>query len=150
EKSFNVTVAAAPVTTSPRATTTTAGPGPGPTTAGPTSTTATTVAGAPVVAGATTSTKVATTTTTAVETTEAPPAPVTTTATTVRPAGRDTPLVLTETPPKRSSGPPVWVGAVVGISGGLGLLFSARPWRRRGGPPNAGEPLEDETRQLVR
>lgn len=147
EKSVTVNVAAAEPTTTARATTTTVGGGPGTTVVGATSTSVTTVAGAPAPVGATTSTKVSTTTTTAVPTTEAVVAATvaTTPPTTARPPGRDTPLVLTETPSKRSSGPPVWVGAVVGISGGLGLLFSARPWHRRtDGPPDAADPVEQD------
>lgn len=142
EKSVGVNVAAAPaVTTTLRATTTTvAGPGP---TVVATSTPGTSVVALPVQAGGSTSTRVSTTVTTAPPTTETPAAAATTTTVATRPAGRDTPLVLTETPPKSSSGPPVWVGAVVGISGGLGLLFSARPWRRRTGLADADAAAAD-------
>ena len=148
EKSITVNVAAAPPTT--RATTTTAGSA-GPPVLGATSTSVNTPAGGPVPAGATTSTRVSTSTTTPTSTTEATvPPTVAATTTVARPTGRDTPLVLTETPPKGSSGPPVWVGAVVGISGGLGLLFSARPWRRRRGVPDAADaPLEEDAGELV-
>jgi hypothetical protein len=63
----------------------------------------------------------------------------------VRPrSGPDAPLVLTETPAKHSSGPPLWVGAVVGISGGLGLLFSAASWRRRSHSPLRAEPVDPD------
>lgn len=149
ERTINVNVAAPVVpTTVPPATTTTVG-GPGTTVVGATSTSVTTASGLPGQAGATTSTRAPTTVTTTPATTVAP-APAATT-TTARP-GRDTPLVLTETPPKRSSGPPVWVGAVVGISGGLGLLFSARPWRRRTGLPGdrgTGDLTETAEQDLI-
>lgn len=67
----------------------------------------------------------------------------------VRPsAGRsDAPLVLTEADDDGSSGPPLWVGAVVGVSGGLGLLFSASSSRRR--TRQAGQPVEPVDPDLV-
>ncbi len=153
ERSIAVNVAAPATTTTTARSTTTTGGGAGP---------GTTVAGAGAGAGVTT-TSVATTTSTstrvstteaAAPTTEAPPPATTTTAAPRRSAGRGTPLVLTETPPQSSSGPPVWVGAVVGVSGGLGLLVAARPWRRRGGRGglgggSVGAPVED-AEQLVR
>lgn len=157
ERSINVNVAApGATTTAPRATTTTsaAGGGTPPTTVAGATSTSVAAGAAGAQAAATTSTKVSTTTTTAAPTT-------TEVATTVAPpttlaSGRQAPLVLTETPTKSKSGAPVWVGAVVGISGGLGLLFSARPWRRRGGPGSPGgdggglADVEEPTQQLVR
>ena len=140
ERSITVNVTAPATTSSTARVTTTTVAGPSTTSVGVTTTSVTTQAGGgPVAAGATTSTRVTTTSTSTPPTTEAPApvAPTTTAGTTPR-SGRDTPLVLTETPPRSSSGPPVWVGAVVGISGGLGLLFSARPWRRRSGVGGRG------------
>jgi hypothetical protein len=58
------------------------------------------------------------------------------------------PVVLTESPPPHSPRPPLWVGAAVGISGGLGLAFSAVSWRRRsgaGGPAGGGAAGADDT-----
>jgi hypothetical protein len=63
----------------------------------------------------------------------------------VRPkTGSDAPLVLTESPDSGSPRPPLWVGAVVGISGGLGLLFSASSSRRRGRLPEPAEPVDPD------
>lgn len=63
------------------------------------------------------------------------------------PGRSDGPLVLTEADDDGSSGPPLWVGAVVGVSGGLGLLFSAASSRRR--TRQAGQPVEPVDPDLV-
>lgn len=64
----------------------------------------------------------------------------------VRP-GRNTDgsIVLSDSPDEGSSRPPLWVGAVVGVSGAVGLLFSATTWRRRHQP----QPLEPVDPDLV-
>ena len=63
----------------------------------------------------------------------------------VRPrAGPDAPLFLTETPANHSPRPPLWVGAAVGVSGGLGLAFSAVSWRRRVRVPELAEPVDPD------
>jgi hypothetical protein len=64
----------------------------------------------------------------------------------VRPrAGSDAPLVLTESPDSDSPRPPLWVGAVVGVSGGLGLLFSAASSsRRRARMADVAEPIDPD------
>jgi hypothetical protein len=101
--------------------------------------TPTTVAGA---AGGSTTTAASTP-----STTEATPDPVVVppqpTTTRVDPRA-NAPLVLTEAPDDDGSGTPLWVGAVVGISGGLGLLFSAVSWRRRANVPEPVEPVDPE------
>lgn len=56
----------------------------------------------------------------------------------------EAPLILTETPVRRSPRPPLWVGAVVGLSGALGLGFSAASWRRRAHPPDHAEPIDPD------
>jgi hypothetical protein len=80
---------------------------------------------------------------------EAPPRPVTAKSAPARPRSADGPTVLTDAPADRSSRPPLWVGAVVGVSGGLGLLFSAFSSRRRNRVPEAAELLEPEESDLV-
>ena len=67
----------------------------------------------------------------------------------VRPRASDAPLILTESDDDDSDSPPRWVGAVVGVSGGLGLLFSATSSRRRSRLPEAAEPLEPSDTDLV-
>lgn len=63
----------------------------------------------------------------------------------IRPrAGSDSPFVLTETPTRHSPRSPLWVGVVVGLSGGLGLLFSAVSWRRRAHQPQLAEPVDPD------
>jgi hypothetical protein len=57
-------------------------------------------------------------------------------------SGSNGPVVLTETPATHGSGKPLWVGAVVGISGVIGVMFSAATWRRRTHPPEYAEPLD--------
>ncbi|MCA1691927.1 MAG: hypothetical protein ABR540_15660 [Acidimicrobiales bacterium] len=59
-------------------------------------------------------------------------------------AGLEAPLILTDAPEDDSPQKPLWVGAVVGISGGLGLLFSAASSRRRGRTPEAAEPVDPD------
>lgn len=62
----------------------------------------------------------------------------------VRPGtNTDGSVVLSDSPDEGSSRPPLWVGAVVGLSGGIGLLFSATTWRRRHQPPSL-EPVDPE------
>jgi hypothetical protein len=101
-------------------------------------------AGATTTVAAVTTTRVGQTTTTSTPPTtaaseDAPPAAATRRAEPVRPRASDAPLVLTEAPDEETSGPPLWVGAVVGVSGGVGLLFSATSsWRRKHLP----EPVE--------
>lgn len=56
----------------------------------------------------------------------------------------DAPLILTEAPDDESPRKPLWVGAVVGISGGLGLLFSAASSRRRGRTPETAESVDPD------
>ena len=64
----------------------------------------------------------------------------------VRPGtNTDGSIVLSDSPDEGSSRPPLWVGAVVGVSGGVGLLFSATTWRRRHQP----QPLEPVDPELV-
>ncbi len=64
----------------------------------------------------------------------------------VRPGtNTDGSIVLSDSPDEGSSRPPLWVGAVVGVSGGIGLLFSATTWRRRHQP----QPLEPVDPELV-
>ena len=48
------------------------------------------------------------------------------------------------TPAHRSPRPPLWVGAVVGLSGAIGLGFSAASWRRRTHPPEHAEPVDPD------
>ena len=62
----------------------------------------------------------------------------------VRPRGSEAPVVLTETPARHSPRSPLWVGVVVGVSGGLGLLFSALSWRRRAHHPQIAEPVDPD------
>ena len=143
-----VKVEAAPIVTStslPRSTTTVTAPSssvPG----GGSVTTVASTGGAAASAGAGVATGPTTTAASGPTTTAAPAeARAPTRADPVRPrSGPDTPLVLTETPSKPGSGPPLWVGAVVGISGGLGLLFSAASWRRRTRPPLRAEPVDPD------
>jgi hypothetical protein len=101
-------------------------------------------AGAVVGRGAATSTTATSspsTTTTAV----AAPAPVAPAAKSDQPkarSGSNRPVVLTETPAKHGSGKPLWVGAVVGVSGVIGVMFSAATWRRRTHVPEYAEPID--------
>lgn len=109
----------------------------------------TTVVGQAAPAGGPTTTVAGptTTVTSSPPSTEAPAEPVVVPArpTTTRGDSRaDAPLVLTEAPDDEGSGAPLWVGAVVGISGGLGLLFSAVSWRRRANLPEPMEPIDPE------
>jgi hypothetical protein len=110
------------------------------------------LAGGPTTSVAVTTTKAGQTTTTSTPVTSVPQqdaSPVTTRAEPVRPRATEAPLVLTEAPDDDSSGPPLWVGAAVGLSGGLGLLFSASSsWRRRRVPAPL-EPLEPADADLV-
>jgi hypothetical protein len=91
------------------------------------STATTTAAAGTASAGAASSTttkpEATTVPTTVVSTTTAPPA---TTAT----RQANTPLVLSEKADEDEPGPPLWVGAVVGLSGTLGLALSALISRR--------------------
>ncbi len=147
ERSIPVKVEAAPVTTTVRTSTTAAASasaiGAG---AGAPSTTTTAVGGAAAAAVAAGGTSTTVTTTARPTTTQAEArAPAAARPDPVRPrAGPDAPLVLTESPDRGSSGPPLWVGAVVGISGGLGLLFSAATWRRRAHGPVPAEPVDPD------
>jgi len=64
----------------------------------------------------------------------------------VRPGtNADGSVILSDSPDEGSSRPPLWVGAVVGVSGGIGLMFSATSWRRRHQP----QPLEPVDPELV-
>lgn len=123
EAEVGVRITPAVATTRPSPTSTEA---PGPTTVHPTTTavTPTTVKGQAATAASSSTTAVTTTTPAPVQ---APVAgPPGTTAT--RPASQ--PLVLSERPKKRGPGPPLWVGAVVGVSGTIGLGLSALLSRR--------------------
>lgn len=133
----------APTTTIPTSRTTVVGAGgPGSGGTGGAVATTTSVAVTTTKAGQATSASSSTTVTSvASENVAAPPA-AQPRAEPARPRASDAPLVLTEAPDDGSSGSPLWVGAVVGISGGFGLLFSARTSWRRGKLPEAAEALE--------
>lgn len=153
EDRFTVTYQprAAATTTSPARPSTTSVSSPGGA-GGATTTTAGPAAGPAVLNGATApstttpgQTTVASRPTTTVAAPEAPaaagerPEPV-------RPGtNADGNVVLSDSPDEGSSRPPLWVGAVVGVSGGIGLLFSATTWRRRHQAP----PLEPVDPELV-
>lgn len=164
EKRMVVTVAPPAATTSTTPGSTTSVPGSPGTTVSPSTTavgSGTTVAGSSggsaggpastvVVSGATKGSTVAPSATTTVAgsptTVGSSPGPTTAKADPVRPKTTSPggQVLLTDSPPKHGSGPPLWVGAVVGLSGGLGLLYSAA-WRRRGSGrgPRTAQPIED-------
>ena len=109
-------------------------------------------------AGGTTTTMAVTTTsqaaasstsTTMTSTPAAPERPVTAKTAPARPRAGEAPLVLRDAPDDGSSRPPLWVGAVVGVSGALGLLFSAVSSRRRNRVPEAAEAVEPAESDLV-
>ena len=144
--------AVATTTSTPRPSTTTGSSSGGAT--GATTTTAATPA-AVIAAGGTQPTTTAPGQTTlaprATTTVVAGPAPAAAEASRDRPepvrpgVNADGSVVLSDSPDEGSSRPPLWVGAVVGVSGGIGLLFSATSWRRRHQPP----PLEPVDPELV-
>lgn len=101
----------------------------------------TTVAAPTTVASQSTTTVAGQTTLTSTPPTTAFSPPATTIVEPRRTSARET-VVLSDDPDEGSGGSPLWVGAVVGISGGIGLLFSATSWRRRQQP--APEPLETD------
>ena len=58
--------------------------------------------------------------------------------------GSNRPVVLTETPATHGSGKPLWVGAVVGVSGVIGVVLSAASRRRRTHPTVYAEPVDPD------
>ncbi|MFP5318281.1 MAG: hypothetical protein ACLGI2_08295 [Acidimicrobiia bacterium] len=155
EDRFTVTYqprAAAATTTSPARPATTSVSSPGAAT-GATTTTAGPAAGPAVANGATAPTSttpgqttVANQPTTTVAAPDAPAPAAANRPQPVRPGTNvDGNVVLSDSPDEGSSRPPLWVGAVVGLSGGIGLLFSATTWRRRHQVP----PLEPVDPELV-
>lgn len=141
EREFSITIQAPPSTTAPRASSTVpsqSGAAAGSdTTAAPT----TTRPGQADPIGATSTTAAPPTTEPRVEVYQPEP---------VRPkSAGDAPVILTQTPADKSPRPPLWVGAVVGVSGALGLGFSAASWRRRTHGPQPAEPVDPADPDLV-